>query len=124
MDLYTLTIHEALARLRDRSLNSLQLTEAVLRRIEQIDSQVRAYLCVDAENALRAAEQADRRRAEGDASWYARSGRCTMSRAKRSISPNAPASNRLGRETGGAIGAGPFSWMPSMRFDRSAAPAL
>ncbi|MBC7235797.1 MAG: Asp-tRNA(Asn)/Glu-tRNA(Gln) amidotransferase subunit GatA [Chloroflexi bacterium] len=66
MDLYPLTIHEALEHLRRGSVSSEQLTEAALHRIETIDGQVRAFLRVDAEGALRQAREADRRRAKGE----------------------------------------------------------
>ncbi|HET6699757.1 MAG TPA: Asp-tRNA(Asn)/Glu-tRNA(Gln) amidotransferase subunit GatA [Nocardioidaceae bacterium] len=44
---------------------SVEITQAALDRVVSVDSAVRAFLHVDAEGALEAAAQADRRRAEG-----------------------------------------------------------
>jgi aspartyl-tRNA(Asn)/glutamyl-tRNA(Gln) amidotransferase subunit A len=64
--LYTLTIHQALAGLRAGDFNSVELTQALLDRIEAIDPTVRAYLTVTAERALADAAAADQRRASGE----------------------------------------------------------
>ncbi len=65
-DLTRLTITEALERLRQREISSLELTEAHLRRIEALDAGLRAYLCVTSDLALAEAEAADQARAAGD----------------------------------------------------------
>lgn len=66
MDLDRLTIHEAYGLLKRAEISSVQLTEAVLERILQVDNDVRAYLSVTPELALEQARQADARRAAGD----------------------------------------------------------
>ena len=63
---FQLTIHAALDRLRDGSLSSRQLTESLLQRIADTDDTIKAYLRVDGEGALRSAEEADRRRSQGE----------------------------------------------------------
>ncbi len=66
MELYELTIHQALDLLKRGEISSYELTRAVLERIDQIDSLIRAYLRVDPDLALEQARQADQRRARGD----------------------------------------------------------
>jgi aspartyl-tRNA(Asn)/glutamyl-tRNA(Gln) amidotransferase subunit A len=57
----SLTIHELGARLRRREVTSADATRAYLGRIEALDPQVKAYLTVTAESALRQAAAADAR---------------------------------------------------------------
>jgi aspartyl-tRNA(Asn)/glutamyl-tRNA(Gln) amidotransferase subunit A len=64
--LYALTIHEALAGMRRGAFSAVELTQALLERIAQTDSQVKAYLTLTAELALEQAAAADARRAAGD----------------------------------------------------------
>jgi aspartyl-tRNA(Asn)/glutamyl-tRNA(Gln) amidotransferase subunit A len=66
MSLCELTACELAARLAAREISARELTQACLDRIEQADPQVRAFLRVDAEGALRQAEQIDQRRARGE----------------------------------------------------------
>ncbi len=66
MELYELTIHEARDALRKGEVSSVDVTHSVLRRIEAVDGRIRAYLRTRPEEALAAAEEADRRRARGD----------------------------------------------------------
>ncbi len=64
--LHTLTIHEALDGLSKGDFSSVELTQALLNRIEQLDGTIKAYLTVTAERALSDAKSADQRRAQGD----------------------------------------------------------
>ena len=66
MELYQLTIHEAWELLRKKEISSVELTESVLRRIEETDDKIRAYLKVTPDLALQQAREADERRAAGD----------------------------------------------------------
>ncbi len=66
MELYELSIHEALEGLRSRRFSSVKLTQAVLERIALIEHKTQAYLCVAQEQALSSAEEADRRLAAGE----------------------------------------------------------
>jgi len=66
LELYELTIHEARDALRKGEVSSVDVTRSVLRRIEAVDGRIRAYLRTRPEEALAAAEEADRRRARGD----------------------------------------------------------
>ncbi|MCL2615687.1 MAG: Asp-tRNA(Asn)/Glu-tRNA(Gln) amidotransferase subunit GatA [Dehalococcoidia bacterium] len=61
-----LTIHEAHKLLRTKQVSSVELTKAVLARIQAVDSKVRAFLTVTDELALQQAAQADKRIADGD----------------------------------------------------------
>lgn len=58
-ELHKLTIAAARTLLDNGDLSATELTEALLRRIEAVDPQVHAYLQVDADGALTAAQAAD-----------------------------------------------------------------
>ncbi len=66
MDLHALTIHQAHTLLRRGETSSVDLTRAVLARVEAVDGRVRAYLRTVPERALAQAAEADRRRAAGE----------------------------------------------------------
>lgn len=66
-DLHRLTIHAAHALLKDKKISSVELTRAVLKRLEAIDSKVRACLRVTADTALASAAAADKAIAGGKA---------------------------------------------------------
>ena len=59
MNLSALTVHEAQDRLRGGEITSLELTEAVLARIEAVDRTIRAYVTVTADQARAQAQAAD-----------------------------------------------------------------
>jgi aspartyl-tRNA(Asn)/glutamyl-tRNA(Gln) amidotransferase subunit A len=58
---YDLTIHEAHQLLKNRELSSLELTRAVLERIDRVEKKVHAFVTVNEEGALQQATQADER---------------------------------------------------------------
>ncbi len=58
--MHQMTIHEARQLLDQGAISSVQLVEAVLNRINAVDSQIKAYLHLDKEGALAAAAEADR----------------------------------------------------------------
>ncbi len=66
MELYSLTIHEAQVKLRHGEISSVDLTESVLARINQVEAQVGAYISVQPDLALQMAAFADERRATGE----------------------------------------------------------
>ncbi|QSV46775.1 Asp-tRNA(Asn)/Glu-tRNA(Gln) amidotransferase subunit GatA [Geobacter benzoatilyticus] len=66
MELHDLTIHELHDRLKRKEISSVEATKAMLARIEAVDPKVNAYITVTPEEALAAAEAADRRIAAGD----------------------------------------------------------
>ncbi len=59
-DLYRLTIHQAHQLLRQRSLSSIELTSACLKRIEQVESKIQACVTICLDIALEQAREADR----------------------------------------------------------------
>jgi aspartyl-tRNA(Asn)/glutamyl-tRNA(Gln) amidotransferase subunit A len=61
-----LTIHEAQTLLRQRKLSSLELVQAVLDRVVDMDNEVKAYLTLTPEAALEQARQSDALRAAGE----------------------------------------------------------
>ncbi|MFO7917249.1 MAG: Asp-tRNA(Asn)/Glu-tRNA(Gln) amidotransferase subunit GatA [Anaerolineae bacterium] len=66
LNLHELTIHRAHQLLRGEEISSVELTEAVLERIEAVEDDVRAYLNLTPDLALKDAEAADARRARGE----------------------------------------------------------
>ena len=65
-ELTKMGVADARAGLAAGDFSSVDLTQAVLRRIEQVDGALHAYLRTTPTQALAAAAQADRLRAEGD----------------------------------------------------------
>lgn len=65
-ELHNLTIAAARSLLDNGELTATELTEALLRRIEQIDPQVHSYLLVDGAGALAQARAADERLRAGE----------------------------------------------------------
>ncbi len=63
--LHTLTMHEALAQLEAGAISSVELTQALLDRIDDVDDRLRAFLRTAPEAALAQAEKADVTRAQG-----------------------------------------------------------
>ncbi|MEP7294218.1 MAG: amidase family protein, partial [Chloroflexota bacterium] len=65
-DLTQLSISAALAQLRAREISAVELTQAYLARIDQLEPTIHAYITLTAERALADAESADQARASGD----------------------------------------------------------
>ncbi len=65
MDLFELTIHELHEKLKRREVSSVEATKSLLARIEATEPKVGAFITVTAEEALAAAEEADKRIAAG-----------------------------------------------------------
>ncbi len=63
--LYNLTIHDISKRLQAREISSVELTRAVLDRIHAIEDRIHAFITITEEEALRDAEEADRRISSG-----------------------------------------------------------
>jgi len=61
MDLFRLTIHEASELLRRQELSSLELTQAVLDHIREVEGKVRAFVTITEDLALQQAKAADQR---------------------------------------------------------------
>lgn len=66
MDLNKLTIKEASQKMETREITSVQLTEACLNRIREVDDKLKACLTVCEKKALAEAEAADQRRQAGE----------------------------------------------------------
>jgi aspartyl-tRNA(Asn)/glutamyl-tRNA(Gln) amidotransferase subunit A len=62
MSLAALTLHDAADKLRAGEFTSVELTEAVYRRIDAAEDRIRAYLTLDRDGALEQARRADARR--------------------------------------------------------------
>lgn len=65
-DLHSLTIAEASRLIASRKLSPVELTEALLRRIEALDPQLDAFITLTAERAIDEARSAEREIAAGD----------------------------------------------------------
>jgi aspartyl-tRNA(Asn)/glutamyl-tRNA(Gln) amidotransferase subunit A len=66
-DLWRLTAHEAHEALRRREFTAVELTESVLRRIEEVEPRVHSYITVTADVALEQAREADAKYSAGTA---------------------------------------------------------
>ncbi len=66
MEIQSLSIHELQARLAVGEVSSLEATQAVLARIDQVEAKVGAYTTLDRDGALAQAADADQRRAGGE----------------------------------------------------------
>lgn len=66
MDIKNLTITQALADLKSKKYSSVELTQAYLERIKQVEPQVNAFVTVTEEEALKNAHAADEKRANGN----------------------------------------------------------
>jgi len=66
LELHELSLTQAAKKLGDKELSSVELTKAALARIAAKEPLVRAFVTVDAEGALKAAQAADERRARGE----------------------------------------------------------
>ncbi len=64
--MHDLTLSELSERLRKRETSAKEVTEAFLGRIDEVEGDIRSYITVDRETAMRQAEEADRRLASGD----------------------------------------------------------
>ena len=68
MKLYDLPIHELSRMLRRKEITAVEITEAVLRRIEEVEEKVKAFVTVTGELALEEAREMQRRIEEGESS--------------------------------------------------------
>jgi aspartyl-tRNA(Asn)/glutamyl-tRNA(Gln) amidotransferase subunit A len=66
MDLHALTIHQLHDLLVKKEVTSREVTEAVYRRIHDVDGRIRAYLLLTEEEAFRQADQVDGKIAKGE----------------------------------------------------------
>lgn len=66
MNLHELTIHEAQDLLKSKKISSVELTRAVLDRIDTVESSVDAYISVTADLAMARAETADQAISKND----------------------------------------------------------
>jgi aspartyl-tRNA(Asn)/glutamyl-tRNA(Gln) amidotransferase subunit A len=67
MDLCRLTIHQASELLRHQEISSLELSQAVLNRIREVEGKVHAFVTITEDLALQQAEAADQRIQKGEA---------------------------------------------------------
>ncbi|MGN0622555.1 MAG: Asp-tRNA(Asn)/Glu-tRNA(Gln) amidotransferase subunit GatA [Oscillospiraceae bacterium] len=65
MELYERSASELSQMLKNKEISSVELTKSVFGRIKDVESKVDAYVTLDEENALKAAEAVDNKRAEG-----------------------------------------------------------
>lgn len=66
MDLYKLTAHELHYKLVKKEISSVELTENVYSRIDEVEDKVQAYVTLDKENALAQAAKVDAKIAAGE----------------------------------------------------------
>lgn len=66
MELYELSAHELGAMLKEKKLSTVELTKAILKRIDDIDSKVGSYVTVSGNEALKKAEEIQSRLDKGE----------------------------------------------------------
>ncbi len=66
MELYQLTATELSAKLKNKEVSSVEVTQAMLDRIAKVDDKVGSYLTVTSEKALQKAKEVDEKRAKGE----------------------------------------------------------
>jgi len=66
LDLTSLTISGLSEKLLKKEVSSVEATKAYLDRIERVDGKIHAFLTVTADEALKSAEEADRRISSGE----------------------------------------------------------
>lgn len=66
MELYEFTIHQLHEKLKSKQVSSVEATKAVLSRIDAVEDRVHSFVTVSRDEAIRQAEEADRRIAAGD----------------------------------------------------------
>jgi len=66
LDLNSLTIHALSEKLSKKEVSSVEATKAYLERIGAVDDKIKAFLIVTADEALKQAEEADKRRARNN----------------------------------------------------------
>jgi aspartyl-tRNA(Asn)/glutamyl-tRNA(Gln) amidotransferase subunit A len=67
MELYELTIHELHDKLKKREVSSVEATSSILERIDVVEGTVKSFITVTPEEAMKNAESADKRIADGNA---------------------------------------------------------
>lgn len=66
MELFELTIHELHEKLKAKEVSSVEVTRAMLTRIEAVEPKIGSFITVTADRALSDAAEADRRIAAGE----------------------------------------------------------
>lgn len=66
MELYSLTAHEAAELLNKGEVSSVDLTKAAIERIDAVEDKVNGYITVIRDEALKSAEEVDKKRAAGE----------------------------------------------------------
>jgi len=66
MELYKLTAHEAMDALKQKKISSRELTESVIKRIEDVDGKVESYITNTFEYALETADAVDKKITNGE----------------------------------------------------------
>ena len=65
--MYRLTIHELHEKLKGKEITAQEATKVLLKRIQEVDPKIKAYLTVTEEEAMKEAQEADRRIGAGKA---------------------------------------------------------
>ena len=61
MELYNKTLSELALMLREKKISSAELTKSIFDRIEAVEDKIEAYVTLNKENALKAAEEIDKK---------------------------------------------------------------
>lgn len=66
MEMYNSTVHALHEQLQNKEISSVELTEALFGRIDEVEDKVGAYITLDKENALKKAAEVDAKIAAGE----------------------------------------------------------
>ena len=66
MELYKNSAFELSQMIKDKQISSVEVTKSVFDRIDSVEEKVDAYVTLDKENALKKAEEVDKKIANGD----------------------------------------------------------
>ena len=66
MELYELTVHELRDKLAKKEITSEDITKSYIKRIEEKEPEVKAFVNTTTENAIEIAKEIDKKRAEGE----------------------------------------------------------
>ena len=91
--LYYLSIHEAQQLIQKRQLSPVELTRAVLDRIQAVDKKLHAYINLMADNAMEESRTAETENSAGSLAWSDARHSCCRERSigrRRGTGANSP----------------------------------
>lgn len=66
MELYSMTAHELITKLREKELSSEEITKSYLDRIHKVEDKVKSYITISDDEAIKKAKEIDNKRMNGE----------------------------------------------------------